>query len=105
MTASSDGSVRVWEIPSGKLIWRATHTDAVHYASFTPNGKQVVSAAKNVADFYMYGDAVNFDRGEAVTAVNSQIQLWNEDTGDRAAAGIVPPIPCGSWHSVPTAGR
>jgi WD40 repeat protein len=44
-TASWDGTARVWEIKSGKLLHTFRHSDRVACVAFHPNGRQLASGS------------------------------------------------------------
>jgi len=46
--AASDGTARIWDVESGKELYKLTgHMDEVHSAAFSPDGKKVVTASKD----------------------------------------------------------
>ncbi len=44
VTASDDGTARVWEKESGNFVELKGHDDAVSFAAFSPDGSHVVTA-------------------------------------------------------------
>ena len=49
VTASHDGTARVWDAGTGKPVGEPmTHRAAVESASFSPDGKRVVTASKDL---------------------------------------------------------
>jgi WD40 repeat protein/transcriptional regulator with XRE-family HTH domain len=57
-TGSFDGTVKLWEVQSGTLLWMGRHTDLVHHVAFAPDGHILASGGS---------DAI--------------IQLWNVSSG------------------------
>ena len=45
LSGSYDGTARVWDLATGREIWRLTHNDIVTSAVFSPGGKYVVSGS------------------------------------------------------------
>ena len=45
VTASADGTARIWEVPSGKLLATLRHEREVCQASFSPDGRRVLTAS------------------------------------------------------------
>jgi WD40 repeat protein len=46
VTASRDGTLRLWSVPGGELLHVLQgHTDAVSYAAYSHSGATIVSAA------------------------------------------------------------
>ena len=60
VSASQDGTVKIWNVNSGACIKTLTgHTTVVKYATFTPDGSKIVSASKD-----------------------NKIKIWNVNTGE-----------------------
>ena len=56
-SASTDGSVRLWDVASGKeLLCFRGHTQAPRSPSFSPDGKRVASASVTQLRFFNSGD-------------------------------------------------
>ena len=46
LSAASDGSVKLWEVPSGKMLKSLSgHKDVITSAEFTPDGKQIFTSS------------------------------------------------------------
>jgi WD40 repeat protein len=66
----TQGSARVWDTVTGREIARMTHADRVTFASFSPDGRQVVSGGCS----RLY--AVN------LPCADPSIRVWNAFTGE-----------------------
>jgi WD40 repeat protein len=67
VTASRDGDARVWDARTGaKVAVLSGHGDAVFDASFSPNGRWVVTGGPATAGLWdaTTGDLVHFLRGD-----------------------------------------
>jgi WD domain, G-beta repeat len=102
VTASGDGSARVWDTASGKQIGEAMkHGDWVHSAQFSPDGQRVVTASwDNTARVWdaasgneigkpmKHDNLVNSaqfspDGRRVVTAsIDGTVRLWDAATGE-----------------------
>jgi WD40 repeat protein/serine/threonine protein kinase/Flp pilus assembly protein TadD len=75
VTPCQDGSARLWEVASGRLVHRLPHREPVFSVAFSPDGKQVLTASGAFDSF----------RGE--------IRLWDAKSGKllarRPQAGLV----------------
>jgi WD40 repeat protein len=47
VTASDDGSAKVWDVNGNQLMSFDGHTDDVDSASFSPDGTKIVTASRN----------------------------------------------------------
>jgi WD40 repeat protein/tetratricopeptide (TPR) repeat protein len=83
VTAGSDRLTRVWDVASGRQISEMQHRESVDYASFTPNGREVVTVMLSVPEAFQSGEKRTFDPVErkAITANWGQAQLWNAENG------------------------
>ncbi|MFO0944653.1 MAG: protein kinase [Planctomycetota bacterium] len=99
-SASQDGTVRVWEVPSGRIRWTLSgHTDEVNWVCFSPDGKLLASVSddhttklwdptsgKELAtlrghDHSVYGVEFTPDQKWLVTAgADRQIVFWDVAT-------------------------
>ena len=61
VTASEDGTARVWEVATGRLLASLLHTGAVNHASFSPDGSRVLTASSHMAQVW------DWARGQTVT--------------------------------------
>jgi WD40 repeat protein/serine/threonine protein kinase len=67
-TASWDGTVRVWEIKSGKLLRTFRHSEGVACVAFHPNGRQLASGSgDNTAKVW------DLDTGQEVATLRGHI--------------------------------
>jgi transcriptional regulator with XRE-family HTH domain len=46
-TGSWDGSLKLWDLGHGTLLWTAWHTDSVNYVTFAPDGGVVASGGND----------------------------------------------------------
>jgi len=46
-TGSFDGTVKLWEVQSGTLLWMGRHTDLVHRVAFAPDGHILASGGSD----------------------------------------------------------
>ncbi|MGD0091495.1 MAG: hypothetical protein ABSE73_16370 [Planctomycetota bacterium] len=53
LTASADGTVRVWDVDSGNTQATIPHPAAVNAAAFSPDGKRIVTGSDN-GDVYVF---------------------------------------------------
>ena len=52
VTASADGTARIWDASTGKLLAELKHENIVGSAHFSPDGKYVVTASGNTASVW-----------------------------------------------------
>ena len=85
LTASADCTVRIWEARTGKLIGALTgHTISVVTASFSPDGRHIVSAAHEDARIWDAATqrqiaALRADRGAADHLIKLQVASFSPD--------------------------
>ncbi len=71
VTASDDGTARVWEASSGRPVTPPLrHDDVVRCAEFSPDGRSVLTASHDAT-----------------------VRLWDSTTGQL----LIPPLPHGDW--------
>jgi WD40 repeat protein/tetratricopeptide (TPR) repeat protein len=81
-SAGQDGMARVWEAATGKWIADMKHDCGVRWASFSPDGRRIVTAARNYASQQdLFEPASDVKR-------TSQARVWEAATG----RAITPPI-------------
>jgi WD40 repeat protein len=87
LAAQTDHAVRVWDLATGKprLDFRDSHTDRVHSAAFSPDGRQVLTGAGD-------GTARLWD---AATA--KQLRVFNLEKKDRAVVTAAAFSPDRKW--------
>jgi hypothetical protein len=59
VSASLDGTLRLWDLATGKQLWRSEHKGGIHDLAVSPDGRQVLTAG--------FGDR--------------QVRLWNRENG------------------------
>jgi WD40 repeat protein len=117
MTCSPDGSLRVWDMESGKQIgedWRDDEGTTMNTIALSPDGKKVLSgggdgtmrlwdidAAKVIAKWTGHTADVrslcwNGDGRRVVCGANDGIRVWDAETGDT----ILGPLEFGGVHAV-----
>ena len=47
VTASEDGTARIWDAESGRVLRALEHKDVVYAAAFSPDGKKIVTASRD----------------------------------------------------------
>ncbi len=100
-TASDDGTVRLWDIDSGKEIWRFSGLEnrAVDFVKFSPNGQSMVAGNAQVAvllntatgqeispltgNLYAIEDVTFSPDGQliAIVGFDNSVQLWDANSG------------------------
>jgi WD40 repeat protein/serine/threonine protein kinase/Tfp pilus assembly protein PilF len=100
VTASEDGAARLWDAATGKQVQSLPHREAVWTASFSPDGKRVVtrsggtirvweaSSGKRVSEFYTdinvpYLETAFSADGSRIIVAGGQriVRTWDADTG------------------------
>ncbi len=103
VTASDDGTAKIWDANKGTLLFTLTgHTGAVNYAAFSPDGKRIAtSSTDNTARIWdaktgallqtLSGHKANVIRvvweGDntrvATASADNTVKIWNADTGEQ----------------------
>jgi len=42
---SADGTIKLWDVESGALLWKGWHTDLIEGLAFAPDGQRLASCA------------------------------------------------------------
>ena len=82
VTASEDGSVKIWDVGGNELTTLDGHTDAVRSSGFSPDGERIVTASED-------GSAKIMDFGVA-TLQHSDTRLTAAGTTMGTAAYLAP---------------
>jgi len=77
-TGSWDGTIKLWDVASGALLWTGWHTDIVEGLAFTPDG-QMLSSCGDDATIRLW-DATSGAEVETIAAQGPVYSVaWNSD--------------------------
>lgn len=109
VTASVDGTARVWDVPSGREVAHLRHGDGVYRAALNPSGDVVATAAGTSMRLFRLAeqqllptdttdwmlDALYLPDGRTVAAAGQdhQVTIWDVESGDVVARLKGPPVP------------
>jgi WD40 repeat protein len=73
-TAGKDGTVRVWDLETGRPVWRKPHAVEVVDVAYSPEGRWLASAGVN-------GQGLQGESPESGQELEGEVRLWDAETG------------------------
>lgn len=95
LTASEDGTARLWDAKTGLLLMTfADHQGSVYAAAFSPNGEQVVTAGTDGVA-YLYSTKLDFYVKHACELLRGHRDEFQDVTDVCKTVGVLPfpPLP------------
>ncbi len=92
-TASNDLAVHVWEISSGKEVFRVKAPSFVSSVDFTPDGTHLVARSLRTARIWKWKDDDRIASACARLTVNMTCREWQDYIGDEPYRPTCPNVP------------
>ena len=90
-SGSPDGSVKLWDVASGTLLWSGWHTKSTTWLAFAPNGSRLTSASYDgTVKLWEVGETGSRRCLETLVGHTERVQAlaWSADGGTLASGSF-----------------